>query len=141
SPRVRPVEPLARPARLHLVASWEIACHSMTVLELTGVDVWLANGPQVLTGIELSVAAGEHWALLGPNGAGKSTLLALASAQKHPSRGQGDVLGARIGRADLRALRERAGTVDVRLRMPSELTVGDYVLTGATQTVQLLPSR
>ena len=39
------------------------------------------------------------------------------------------------------SLRERIGTVDVRLRMPSELTVSDYVLTGATQTVQLLPDR
>jgi len=110
----------------------------MTVLELAGVDVWFAGGPQVLTGINLSVAAGEHWALLGPNGAGKSTLLALASAQKFPSRGTVTVLGSRLGRVDLRELRRSIGVVDVRLRLPSELSVLEYVATGSTQTVQSL---
>ena len=111
----------------------------MDVVRLAGVDVWFPNGPHVLHDLHLSIGAGEHWALLGPNGAGKSTLLALVGAQRHPSGGTVDVLGARLGRVDLRALRERIGSVDVRLRMPTELTVADYVLTGATQTVQLLP--
>src|SRR4051794_5068261 len=118
-----------------------LACHRVSVVSLRGVDVWFPTGPHVLHALDLEVGAGEHWALLGPNGAGKSTLLALAGAQRHPSRGEVDVLGSRIGRVDLRALRERIGTVDVRLRMPSELTVADYVLTGATQTVQPLPGR
>jgi len=87
------------------------------------------------------VHAGQHWALLGPNGAGKSTLLALAGAQRHPSRGSVDVLGERLGHVDVRELRKRIGTVDVRLRIPGDLTVADYVLTGATQTVQPLPQR
>src|SRR3954470_23866925 len=118
-----------------------LACHRVSALSLNRVDVWFAAGPHVLHELDLQVAAGEHWALLGPNGAGKSTLLALAGAQRHPSRGEVDVLGSHVGRVDLRMLRERIGTVDVRLRMPSELTVADYVLTGATQTVQLLPNR
>ena len=113
----------------------------MTVLSLCAVDVWFPGGPHVLHALDLSVGAGEHWALLGPNGAGKSTLLALAGAQRHPSSGAVEVLGATLGRVDLRELRERIGTVDVRLRMPAELTVADYVLTGATQTVQLLSER
>ena len=103
--------------------------------------MWFHDGPHVLHALDLSIGSGEHWALLGPNGAGKSTLLALAGAQRHPSRGEVDVLGKRLGRVDLRELRERIGTVDVRLRMPTELTVADYVLTGATQTVQLLRER
>jgi iron complex transport system ATP-binding protein len=110
----------------------------MNVLELAAVDVWFAAGPQVLTGIDLTVAAGEHWALLGPNGAGKSTLLALASAQRFPSRGTVTVLGQQLGRMDLRDLRRSIGTVDVRLRLPSELSVVEYIGTGATQTVQAL---
>jgi iron complex transport system ATP-binding protein len=113
----------------------------VTVLVLRGVDVWFADGPHVLHAVDLTVNAGEHWALLGPNGAGKSTLLAMAGAQRHPSAGSVDVLGERLGRVDMRALRERIGTVDVRLRMPADLSVHDYVLTGATQTVQLLPER
>jgi iron complex transport system ATP-binding protein len=113
----------------------------VSVLELRGVDVWFPVGPQALRDIDLRVGAGEHWALLGPNGAGKSTLLALAGAQRHPSRGTVDVLGHRLGRVDMRVLRERIGSVDVRLRMPPELTVRDYVRTGSTQTVQPLDER
>ena len=105
------------------------------------MDVWFPHGPHVLHALDLSIGTGEHWALLGPNGAGKSTLLALAGAQRHPSNGEVDILGDRLGRVDVRALRERIGTVDVRLRMPAELDVADYVLTGATQTVQLLRER
>src|SRR3954470_18951832 len=113
-----------------------LACHRVRVLSLRGADVWFPTGPHVLHALDLTVRAGEHWALLGPNGAGKSTLLALAGAQRHPSRGEVDVLGHRIGTVDLRALRERIGTVDVRLRMPAQLHVREYVLTGSTQTVQ-----
>ena len=113
----------------------------MNVVVLRGVDVWFADGPHVLHQVDLDVAAGEHWALLGPNGSGKSTLLALVGAQRHPSRGTAEILGERLGRVDMRELRTRIGTVDARLRMPSDLSVGDYVLTGATQTVQPLPSR
>lgn len=111
------------------------------VVRLSGVDVWFASGPHVLHGLDLVVRRGEHWALLGPNGAGKSTLLALAGAQRHPSRGTVEVLGSRLGSVDVRELRRRIGTVDVRLRMPAELSVADYVLTGATQTVQPLADR
>lgn len=110
----------------------------MSVLEINAADVWFADGPHVLHEISLTVNEGEHWALLGPNGAGKSTLLALASAQRFPSRGSVEVLGRQMGRVDLRELRQAIGVVDVRLRMPRELTVAEYVETGATQTVQWL---
>ena len=108
----------------------------MNVLEIAAADVWFADGPHVLHDISLAVGEGEHWALLGPNGAGKSTLLALASAQRFPSRGTVHVLGKQMGRVDVRELRQSIGAVDVRLRMPAELTVAAYVETGATQTVQ-----
>ena len=108
------------------------------MLEIANADVWFQDGPHVLHDVSLSVAEGEHWALLGPNGAGKSTLLALASAQRFPSRGTVEILGKRMGRVDLRELRRSIGIVDVRLRLPAELTVEAYVETGATQTVQWL---
>lgn len=110
----------------------------MTVLEIAGVDVWFADGPHVLHDITLAVGAGEHWALLGPNGAGKSTLLGLASAQRFPSRGTVSVLGQTLGHVDLRELRRSIGSVDVRLRIPAEMSVTEYVETGATQTVQAI---
>jgi iron complex transport system ATP-binding protein len=110
----------------------------VSVLDIRDVDVWFAAGPTVLHEISLRVEAGEHWALLGPNGAGKSTLLSLAGAQRFPSRGTASILGRTLGRVDLRELRKRIGLVDVRLRMPAELTVSAYVETGVTQTVQPL---
>jgi iron complex transport system ATP-binding protein len=110
----------------------------MSVLEIDEADVWFADGPHVLRGISLAIGEGEHWALLGPNGAGKSTLLALASAQRFPSRGTVRILDQEMGRVDLRELRQAIGVVDVRLRLPAELTVERYVETGATQTVQWL---
>jgi iron complex transport system ATP-binding protein len=112
----------------------------VSVLDIRGVDLWFAGGPHVLRDVSLSVQAGEHWALLGPNGAGKSTLLAVAGAQRFPSRGTVEVLGHQLGRVDLRRLRQLIGTVDVRLRMPAELSVTSYVETGLTQTVQWLAS-
>jgi iron complex transport system ATP-binding protein len=113
-----------------------LACHRVSVLDISGVDLWFANGPQVLHNITLTVESGEHWALLGPNGAGKSTLLSLAAARRFPSNGSVQVLGHTLGRVDLRELRRSIGTVDVRLRMPAELSVAGYIETGFSQTVQ-----
>jgi iron complex transport system ATP-binding protein len=112
----------------------------MRVLELDGVDVWFPAGPHVLHAMTFSIEQGEHWALLGPNGAGKSTLLSLASAQRFPSRGTVAILGRALGRVDLRELRRSIGVVDVRLRLPDELSITEYVETGATATVQWLGS-
>jgi iron complex transport system ATP-binding protein len=66
----------------------------------------------LLDGVRWRVLPGEHWAVLGPNGAGKSTMLQLAGGVTHPTSGTVDVLGHRIGRVDMRALRERIGHVD-----------------------------
>jgi iron complex transport system ATP-binding protein len=110
----------------------------VSILDISGVDLWFADGPHVLRDVSLTVASGEHWALLGPNGAGKSTLLSLAAAQRFPSRGTVEVLGRTLGQVDLRELRKLIGIVDVRLRMPADLSVAGYIETGFTQTVQRL---
>jgi iron complex transport system ATP-binding protein len=90
----------------------------------------------ILEGVSWEVGAGEHWALLGPNGAGKSTLLSLAAAARHPTAGTVEVLGARLGRTDVRALRRRIGTVDARTDrlVPPGMDVSTVVLTGASGT-------
>jgi iron complex transport system ATP-binding protein len=90
-----------------------------------------------------SVGEGEHWVVLGPNGAGKTTLLHLAAAAAHPTSGTVEVLGERLGRVDVRELRERIGLVDagtarqLRPRMPGRLVV----LTGALGTIKLRRDR
>lgn len=106
-----------------------------TVLDIA--DVTFRRGQtQILHGIDLRIDAGEHWVLIGPNGAGKSTLLSFASAQVFPTSGTVDILGSRMGRVELAALRRLIGHVNPRHPLRSNLTVREVVLTGLTGTVE-----
>jgi len=109
------------------------------VIELDHVSLWVAGPPRVdlLCDVSWTVERGEHWAVLGPNGAGKTSLLSIVSANRHPSAGTADVLDARLGRVDMRALRERIAVVDAPTgsRLPRALPLHDVVLTGVTGTV------
>lgn len=73
------------------------------------------GGATLLDGVSLEIAHGRHMALLGPNGSGKTTILRVLAARLYPSSGGVEVLGARFGRADLRAARTRVGLVSVSL--------------------------
>ncbi|MBO0693350.1 MAG: ATP-binding cassette domain-containing protein [Acidimicrobiaceae bacterium] len=84
-------------------------------LVFSSVDLDRARGSEdnlrVLHGINWTVGSGERWAMLGPNGSGKTTIFQLASGYLHPTRGTVDIVGHRLGRVDVRALRERIGLV------------------------------
>ncbi|WP_424186867.1 ABC transporter ATP-binding protein [Actinokineospora sp. G85] len=108
------------------------------LLRVDGVD-FVRDGNAILRDVSLTVRAGEHWALLGANGAGKSTLLRLLGAVSHPTRGSVEVLGHRLGRVDMRALRAHVGHVDPRGGPRSPLTVREVVLTGLTNTAEWVP--
>ncbi|OIJ68000.1 ABC transporter ATP-binding protein [Streptomyces mangrovisoli] len=108
------------------------------VLHADDVHV-VRDGRAILQEVSLTVREGEHWALLGANGAGKSTLLGLLGARIHPTRGAVEVLGARLGRVDVRELRAHVGHVDPRHPLSEPLRVRDVVLTGLTNSVALLP--
>ena len=97
----------------------------------------------LLDRIEWTVGMGEHWVVLGPNGAGKTTLLNLAAAMSHPSEGVVEVLGSRLGRVDMRRLRERIGTVEPELarRLRGRMSARQIVLTGAFGSIGLQPDR
>jgi putative ABC transport system ATP-binding protein len=69
-------------------------------LELQGVSKWYGEGAtlvQALTGIDLSVAAGELVAIMGPSGSGKSTLLTIAGTLEAATAGEIVVCGQRVG--------------------------------------------
>jgi iron complex transport system ATP-binding protein len=103
-----------------------------------GVGV-VRDGRALLSDITATIEPGQHWVLLGSNGAGKSTLLSLLGAHAHPSMGTVHVLGHRLGRVDMRTLRTAIGHVNPRHRVQYPLTVREVVLTGLTNTADLVP--
>src|SRR5262249_38536173 len=76
------------------------------------------------------VSPGEKWVVLGPNGSGKTTLFELASGYLHPTRGTVDILGHRLGRVDVRQLREHIGLVPtaVSKKPVPDITATDVVV-------------
>ena len=110
------------------------------VLRASGVDL-VRGGKVLLDQVSVTIRAGQHWALLGPNGAGKSTLLQIMATYAHPTRGQIDVLGSRLGRVDVFALRPSIGHVSPHHRVEPQRTVRQVVLTGVTGTIELVQRR
>jgi iron complex transport system ATP-binding protein len=110
------------------------------VFRATRVDL-VRDGHLLLDQVNVTIRAGEHWALLGPNGAGKSTLLQIMATYAYPTRGEADILGHRLGRVNVFALRPRIGHVSPHHRVDPERSVREVVLTGVTGTIQLVQRR
>lgn len=100
------------------------------VLRLTGVAV-RRDEARLLDQVDWEVAAGERWVVLGPNGSGKTTLIRIAALRLHPSTGNVDVLGERLGRTDVRVLRTRIAFASAALAdaLRPTLAAGDVVMT------------
>jgi iron complex transport system ATP-binding protein len=95
-------------------------------------DVHLRLGTtDVLRGVSLRVLTGDRWVVLGANGAGKTTLLRIAALYQHPSRGTVDVLGKRLGRVDVRELRERIAfsSPAIAAKLEPSMTATEVVMT------------
>jgi iron complex transport system ATP-binding protein len=89
------------------------------------------DGTRVLDDVSWEIRSGEHWVVLGPNGAGKTTLLRIAALYQHPTSGTVDVLGQRLGRCDVRTLRERIAFSSPALaaRLEPSMTAAQVVMT------------
>jgi iron complex transport system ATP-binding protein len=103
-------------------------CHH-PALRLSGVAV-VRPPATLLDGVDWSVAPGERWVVLGPNGSGKTTLMRVAALYLHPSRGQVELLGHRLGRVDVRRLRTRIGLASPAFAdlLRPEITAVDAVM-------------
>jgi iron complex transport system ATP-binding protein len=101
------------------------------VIALHGVGV-RRESTVVLDDVDWVVLPGERWVILGPNGSGKTTLLTLAGARLWPSSGSVEILGARLGRVDVRTLRPRISLVSgsVTRQLRADLPARDVVVSG-----------
>ncbi len=90
------------------------------------------HGTPLLDDVSWEVGPGERWALLGPNGSGKTTLLKVVGSALWPTSGTVEILGERLGRVDMRELRQRIAVVSasVSRTLRPELPALDVVLTG-----------
>jgi len=96
------------------------------------------DGVEILRGIDWTIENGQHWVVLGPNGSGKTTLVRIASMWLHPSAGDVDVLGERLGRTDVRRLRTRVGFASASMAdlLRSDLLVSDVVMTARNAALE-----
>ncbi|MEY2460543.1 MAG: iron complex transport system ATP-binding protein, partial [Acidimicrobiaceae bacterium] len=102
----------------------------MRALELTHVGL-VRDQTVILDDVNWVVAEGERWIVLGANGSGKTSLIRIASLYLHPSSGDVDVLGQRLGRVDVRRHRRRIGVVSASFAdlLRPALTATEIVMT------------
>jgi iron complex transport system ATP-binding protein len=106
------------------------------VISITGLGVSL-GGTEILSGVDLTVAAGEWVTVIGPNGAGKSTLLrAVGGRLAH--RGSISLNGTHVSALSRRELARTAAVVAQTPVVPPGMTVIDYVLLGRTPYISPL---
>lgn len=98
----------------------------------------IREGRTILDVLSWNVAANERWVVLGRNGSGKSTLMKIASLYLHPSSGEVEVLGERLGRTDVRSLRKRIGVASSGMadQLRSDLTSADVVMTAKNAALE-----
>ncbi|HJR86197.1 MAG TPA: ABC transporter ATP-binding protein [Acidimicrobiia bacterium] len=107
-------------------------------LVVSGLSVSL-GGRLILDRIDLSVPKGTWLGLVGPNGAGKTTLLSSLNGLV-ASRGSISWDGTPLAGLSVRRRAQLIASVPQRPVIPSEMTVGDYVLLGRTPHIDYLGS-
>lgn len=100
-----PAEPRPKPAK---------AKGAAIVMEAVSVQ---AGGHTILSGINLTIRAGEHIAIVGPSGAGKSSLVGILLGWHRPATGRALVDGAPLRGQRLQELRRETAWVDPAVQL------------------------
>ena len=99
------------------------------MIDLRGVTVEYRDRA-ALSGIDLTVTAGERVALIGPNGAGKSTLLRVVTGLVTPRRGTIRISGEPLAALDRTALARLIAVVPQQVMVPFAVRVEELVALG-----------
>ncbi len=89
------------------------------------------DGTPVLSGIDLTLRAGEFCVLLGPSGCGKSTLLRSLVGLCPPSAGTVKVDGIALSRRRMKLIRRRIGMIHQAFGLVDRLSALQNVMAGA----------
>jgi lipooligosaccharide transport system ATP-binding protein len=98
----------------------------MSVLSVRGLRKSY-DGAEVVSGVDLAVAAGECFGLLGPNGAGKTTTLKLCLGLIEPDAGEIELLGEPVPRR-AREARVRVGVVPQIDNLDPDFSVAENLM-------------
>jgi len=99
-------------------------------------DIHKAFDEPVLTGVSLTVAAGECLSIVGPSGTGKSVLLKTTNGLLRPDRGDAFIDGVSVhnsGRRVLEKIRRKIGYVFQHAALFDSMTVCENVCEGLPQ--------
>ncbi len=104
---------------------------------MSGVGTQI-DGRVILQDVDWTIEPGQNWVVLGPNGGGKSTLIAIAGLRRHPTWGRIKVLGAELGKVDLRPLRSQISTSSAGFAMSLRpaLSLVDVVRCGSSGALE-----
>lgn len=97
---------------------------SIPALRISGLQK--SFGKPVITGLDLTVGAGQLYALLGPNGAGKTTTLRMAVGLTEPDTGDIEIFGIDARRRPLEAKAITAWLPDEPM-LYDKLTPAEYL--------------
>jgi molybdate transport system ATP-binding protein len=108
-------------------------------VQVGGATVY-RGGRAVISSLDWTLGAGEHWCVTGPNGSGKSTFIALLYGDLWPADGGSIVRGRAGPGAPIESWKVRVGLVSPELQSryaATECTLEEIVVSGLHSSIGL----